>query len=151
MKELEDKFDSLKLNHILRCLNEVGDALAKAAFGREPVPTGIFTSDKHQPLVCYEELEQDGGRPLDLGSGANQPSAPSDPEVMELDEDPMTEPDPRINWRVPYLNYLLREVLLMDKTEARWLMHRAKSFVLIEGELYKQSHTGILQRCIPTK
>ena len=34
----------------------------------------------------------------------------------------------------------------MDKTEARWLVHRAKSFVLIEGELYRRSHTGILQR-----
>ena len=37
----------------------------------------------------------------------------------------------------------------MDKTGARWLTHRAKSFVLVEGELYKQSHTGILQLCIP--
>ena len=37
----------------------------------------------------------------------------------------------------------------MDKMEARWLAHHAKSFVLIEGELYKQSHTRILQRCIP--
>ena len=45
---------------------------------------------------------------------------------------------------MPYLNNLLREALPMDKTEARWLTHRAKSFVLIEGELYKRSHTGIL-------
>ena len=37
----------------------------------------------------------------------------------------------------------------MDKIEARRLTHRAKSFVLVEGELYKRSHTGILQRCIP--
>ena len=29
--QLEDKFDGLELNHILRCLNEVADALAKAA------------------------------------------------------------------------------------------------------------------------
>ena len=35
--------------------------------------------------------------------------------------------------------------------EARWLTHRAKSFVVIEGELYRQSHTRILQRCIPIK
>ena len=48
-----------------------------------------------------------------------------------------------------YLDYLLREVLPMDKTEARWLTRRTKSFVIIEGELYKQSHTRILQRCIP--
>ena len=28
-------------------------------------------------------------------------------------------------------------------------MRRAKSFVLIEGELYRRSHIRILQRCIP--
>ena len=33
--------------------------------------------------------------------------------------------------------------------EARWLARHAKSFILVEGELYKRSHTGILQRCIP--
>ena len=37
----------------------------------------------------------------------------------------------------------------MDKTEAQRLARRAKSFVVIEGELYRRSHTGILQRCIP--
>ena len=40
-------------------------------------------------------------------------------------------------------------MLPMDKMEARRLAHRAKSFVLVEGELYKRSHTGILQLCIP--
>ena len=68
---------------------------------------------------------------------------------MELDEDPVAEPDPLTNWRTPYLDYLLCEVLLIDKMEARQLARRAKSFVIIEGELYKQSHTKILQRCIP--
>ena len=37
----------------------------------------------------------------------------------------------------------------MDKMEAWRLVRRAKSFVLIEGELYRRSHIGILQRCIP--
>ena len=42
---LEDKFKGLELNHISRCLNEVADALVKAASGQEPVLIGIFTSD----------------------------------------------------------------------------------------------------------
>ena len=50
---------------------------------------------------------------------------------------------------MPYLNYLLLEALPMDKTEARWLARRAKSFVIIEGELYRRSHTRILQHYIP--
>ena len=68
---------------------------------------------------------------------------------MELDEDPATDPEPLADWRTPFLDYLLREALPMDKIEAWRLAHRAMSFVLIEGELYRQSHAGILQRCIP--
>ena len=68
---------------------------------------------------------------------------------MELDADPVAEPDPLADWRTPYLDYLLREVLPTDKTEAWWLTSYAKSFVIIEGELYKRSHTKILERCIP--
>ncbi|XP_066361060.1 uncharacterized protein [Miscanthus floridulus] len=68
---------------------------------------------------------------------------------MELEEDPTTEPNPLTNWRMPYLDYLLREALPMYKMEARQLTRRTKSFVLIEGELYRRSHIGILQRCIP--
>ena len=70
---------------------------------------------------------------------------------MELEEEPTTEPDPLDDWRTLYLNYLLHDTLPIDKTEARRLTRRAKSFVLVEGELYKRSHTGILQLCIPVE
>ena len=45
VRQLEDKFDGLELNHILRCLNETADALMKAASSQEPMPTGVFASD----------------------------------------------------------------------------------------------------------
>ena len=67
-----------------------------------------------------------------------------DPEVMELEVDPTTELDPPDDWRTLYIDYLLHDALPADKTEARRLARCAKSFVLVEGELYKQSHTGIL-------
>ena len=56
---------------------------------------------------------------------------------MELDGDPAIEPDPLVDWRTSYLDYLLREALPMDKTEAQRLTRRAKSFVVIEGKLYR--------------
>ena len=68
---------------------------------------------------------------------------------MELEEEPAIEPDPLDEWRTLYLNYLLRDTLPIDKTEARRLARHTKSFVLVEGELYKRSHTRILQLCIP--
>ncbi|XP_066334525.1 uncharacterized protein [Miscanthus floridulus] len=149
VRQLEDKFDDLELNHILRHLNKAADALAKAAYGREPVPTGIFTSDQHKPSIRYEGSEQAGDRSPTQGSGADQPLAPPDPKVMELEEDPATESDPLVDWRMLYLDDLLYETLPMDKMEARQLARRAKSFALVEGELYKRSHTGILQHYIP--
>jgi ribonuclease HI len=104
--KLEDKFDGLELNHIPRWLNEVADTLAKVASGREAVPIGIFTNDQYKPLVCYEDTKQAGDEPptSDSGagfdgqqpasnSGADPPSTPSDPKVMEIDEDPVAEPD----------------------------------------------------------
>ena len=118
--------------------------LAKAASGRELVPTSVFASDQHKPSVHYEGLEQGSDGPSNLGPGADQPSATSGPKVMELEEDPAIEPDPLVDWKTPYLDYLLHEALPMDKTEARRLTRRAKSFVLMEGKLYKRSHTRIL-------
>ncbi|XP_066341211.1 uncharacterized protein [Miscanthus floridulus] len=69
--------------------------------------------------------------------------------LMEIDVDLATELDPPADWRMPYLDYLLQEVLLAEKMEARRLAHCAKLFVIIEEELYKRSHVGNLQRCIP--
>ena len=107
VRRLEDKFDGLELNHIPRRLNEAADTLAKATSSREPVPMGVFANDQHKPSVCYEGLEQANDGPPDSASGADQPSAPSGPKVMELKEGPMTELETLVDWRVLYLDYLL--------------------------------------------
>ena len=95
--QLEDKFDGLELSHILRCLNEAADALMKTASGREPVLRDIFANDQYKPSVHYEEPKQTDDMLPALGSGANQPVASSNPEVMELDEDPVIEPNPLVD------------------------------------------------------
>jgi hypothetical protein len=48
---LEDKFDGLELNHITRRFNKATDELAMLASDQEPVPSRIFASNLHKPLV----------------------------------------------------------------------------------------------------
>ena len=55
VRQLEDKFDGLELNHIPRHLNEVANTLAKMVSGREPVPMDVFANDQYKPSVHYEE------------------------------------------------------------------------------------------------
>ncbi|XP_066314613.1 uncharacterized protein [Miscanthus floridulus] len=112
---------------------------------------GVFASDQHKPSVCYEGSERADDVPSDPAPGADLPTAPPDPEVVELEEDSASEPDPLNDWRMLYLDYLLRNTLPADKTEARRLARRAKSFVLVEGKLYKWSHIRIMQLRIPSE
>ena len=46
------------------------------------------------------------------------------------------------------LAYLTRKELPDDQTEVRRIVRRSKAYKVHEGELYKKSTTGVLQRCI---
>ena len=48
----------------------------------------------------------------------------------------------------PFLAYLTRQELPKDQNEARCIVRRSKAYKVHEGELYKKSTTGVLQRCI---
>ena len=51
-------------------------------------------------------------------------------------------------WTEPFLTYLTRNELLDDQMEAHRIVRRSKAYKVHEGELYKKSTTGVLQRCI---
>jgi len=67
-------------------------------------------------------------------------------EVMEVDQ----RPGRPFDWRTPFLDCLIRCELPEDRSEARRIARRAKSYVIYgkSNELYRRSPTGILQRCI---
>jgi ribonuclease HI len=144
VRRLEDKFYGLELNHITRRYNETADELAKIASGRTTVPPDVFFRDLHQPSV-----KTDGT--LEPEEASAQPEAPSAPkgEALRVEEE-RNGVTPNRNWQTPYLQYLHRGELPLDRAEARRLARRAKSFVLLgdEKELYHRSPSGILQRCI---
>jgi hypothetical protein len=61
-----------------------------------------------------------------------------------------TEPAPHAeDWRAKYLAKMNRGELPSDRSEARRIARMAKSFTLVDGELYKRAASDILQRCIP--
>jgi hypothetical protein len=138
---LEDKFHGLELNHVARRYNETADELAKIASGRTTVPPNVFSRDIYQPSIKINDTPEPEGT-------SAQPKVPSAAEGEALRiEGERNGVAPNQNWQTPYLQYLLRGELPLDKAEARRLARRAKSFVLLgdEKELYHHSPSGILQ------
>ena len=65
-------------------------------------------------------------------------------EVMEVER----QPGRPFDWRTPYLDYLIRGELPEDRSEARRIARRAKSYVIFgeDNELYRRSPTGVCNR-----
>jgi transposase InsO family protein len=163
VRALEDKFYGIELNHVPRRYNEVVDELAKIASGRITVPPNVFARDVTKPSVYLEPNPSSHEEP----SGA--PSSPTGAEPM--DEDPSneayvlsllegygadeaeamdTESVPNAgDWRDKYIAWMDRGELPSDRSEARRIARMAKSFTLVDGELYKRAASGVLQRCVP--
>jgi ribonuclease HI len=151
VRRLEDKFYGLELNHIARRYNKTADELAKIASGRTTVPSDVFSRDLHQPSVKTDDTPEPEKVSALPEAPSAQPEAPSAPEGEALPvEEERNGVTPNRNWQTPYLQYLHQGELPLDRAEARRLVRRAKSFVLMgDGkELYHRSPLGILQRCI---
>jgi hypothetical protein len=144
VQRLEDKFYGLELNHIARRYNETVDELAKIASGRTTVPPDVFSRDIHRPSVKIDDTPE----PDETSAWPEVPSA-TEGEALRI-EGEQNGVAPNQNWQTPYLQYLHRGELPLDKAEAQRLARRTKLFVLLgdEKELYHRSPSGILQRCI---
>ena len=143
---LEEKFDGLELNHVLRKYNDDADALAKMASERATVPSDVFVSDLYKPSIDYKEDRGSDLPPTDLGLNLEPPAAP-EPEAMDIESE-APAPDDLPDWRYPLLQCLVNGTLPLDQAEAWRVARRAKAFVLLDGEMYKRSPSGILMRCI---
>jgi ribonuclease HI len=139
VRRLEDKFHGLELNHVARRYNETADELAKIASGRTTVPPDVFSRDIYQPSIKLD----DAPKPEVTSAQPKVPSA-AEGEALRI-EGERNGVAPNRNWQTPYLEYLLRGELPLDKAEARRLARRAKSFILLgdEKELYHRSPSGM--------
>jgi ribonuclease HI len=168
VRRLEDKFYGLELNHIARRYNETADELPKIASGRTTVPPDVFSRDLHQPSVKIDDTSEPEVPSAQSEAPTAQPEAPSAqseapsarPEAPSVQSEVPSAPEgealrveeersgvtPNRNWQTPYLQYLHRRELPLDRAEARRVVRCAKSFVLLgdEKELYHRSPSGIL-------
>jgi ribonuclease HI len=139
VQRLEDKFYGLEVNHVTRRYNETADELAKIALGRTTVPPDVFSRDLHQPSVKTNDTpepkkvsalpEAPSAQPEAPSAKPEAPSAPEG-EALRIKEE-RNGVTPNRNWQTPYLQYLHRGELPLDRAEARRLARRAKSFVLL--------------------
>jgi hypothetical protein len=163
MRALEDKFYGIELNHVPRQYNEVADELAKIVSGRITVPPERFFSRYrsalgHPRASPLEPRGTLGGSLESSGRGPMDEDPSNEAYVLSLLEgygaygaDVMDiEPAPvKADWHDKYIAWMARGELPSDRATARRIARMAKSFALVDGELYKRAASGILQRCVP--
>jgi hypothetical protein len=87
--------------------------LAKLASGRTTVPPNVFSRDIYQPSVKIDDAPE----PEETSAQPEVPLAAEDEDMrIEGEQNGVT---PNLNWQTPYLEYLLRGELPLDKAEAR--------------------------------
>jgi hypothetical protein len=163
VRALEDKFYGIELNHVPRRYNEEADELAKIASGWITVPPNVFTRDvaklsvnlEPHPSNCKEpsgfRSSPTGTEPMDE-EPSNEAYVLSLLEVYGADEAEAMDVEPapnEVDWHDKYIAWIDRGELPSERSEARRIARMAKSFALIDGELYKRATSGILQRCVP--
>jgi hypothetical protein len=143
--KLEGEFEGCEVTHIGRESNKEADNLANVGSRCLPIPPGVFFEEifersvKIKPATDPALATRPGARPVNTAPTAGAADVPKDAATVMLVE---------ATWTRPYLAYLTRGELPEDPIHRRQVMRRSKAFTIINGELYKRSTTGVLQRCI---
>ena len=141
------RFEGLEFHHVARENNQAADILARIGAKRDPVPPNIFLEKLFKPSVVWEG---------DSAKNSPDPATTPDTENSDTIGGAATEITPSAHvimvviapWTEPFLAYLTRQELPEDQNEACCIVRRSKAYRVHEGELYKKSTTGVLQRCI---
>jgi ribonuclease HI len=144
--KLKGNFEGCEVTHIGRESNEEADSLANIGSKCLPIPPGVFFEEifersiKIKPAIVDPALETRSG----AGSTKDSPAIEQEDLTKQAAQVMLVE----VVWTKPYLAYLLRGELPEDAVHRRQVMHHSKAFTIIQGELYKRSTIGVLQRCI---
>ena len=141
VRKLEKRFEGLELHHIPRLKNQAADDLAKIGSKREATPNNVFLEHIHTPSLQGDPFTEEAPKPKSV----TDPTEVEVPAVVDLIMEVLViTPD----WAVPYIVYILRKELPENEEEARQIVRRSKAFTVIRGQLFRESVTGVGQRCI---
>ncbi|KAK1579729.1 hypothetical protein QYE76_016750 [Lolium multiflorum] len=127
--EIAKCFLGYEVKYVRRDDNTAADMLSKLGSGRKPIPPGIFLEHLRVPSV----------------KGAN-------PENPDLAVSPAKEVMAVIPaWTQPFLDYLIDQKLPEDEVHARQIIRRARSYTIVDGQLYKRSANGVFLKCVSSQ
>ncbi|KAK1628660.1 hypothetical protein QYE76_002975 [Lolium multiflorum] len=127
--EIAKCFLGYEVKYVRRDDNTAADMLSKLGSGRKPIPPGIFLEHLRVPSV----------------KGAN-------PENPDLAVSPAKEVMAIIPaWTQPFLDYLIDRKLPEDEVHARQIIRRARSYTIVDGQLYKRSANGVFLKCVSSQ
>jgi hypothetical protein len=143
--KLEGNFEGCEVTHIGRESNEEADNLANIGSKCLLIPPRVFFEEIFERSI---KIKPAIDPVLATRFGANHPG----PALAAGTDDPSKETAivmlVEAVWMKPYLAYLIRGELPEDTIHHRRILRCSKAFMIIKGELYKRSTTGVLQRCI---
>ena len=138
VRKLEKKFEGLELHHVPRLKNQAADELAKLGSTRRPVLSDICLEHLHLPSVKEDPFTEEPAQP----KSSTDPTEVDVPAVVDLVMEILAViPD----WTVPIIACIPRHELPEDEVQARQIVRRSKSFTVIDGQLYKESISVVLQ------
>ncbi|KAK1694005.1 hypothetical protein QYE76_010702 [Lolium multiflorum] len=165
-------FEGCEFHHVPRAENEAADTLSKLGSSRQEIPPGIALAHLRVPSIKPSPesesifvpeshvvpMEIDEGNPgttpansgtVPVNSGTATPMPEEAMLVDSMDIDmPVFVVREAPSWVEPIKEFLINGTLPVDENESRRIQRRSKAYTIINGEVYKRSVTGVLQRCV---
>jgi hypothetical protein len=153
--KLQKDFEVLDLQHIPRTENAMADDLSTKACTSAPIPDGVLERWLWQP-TAWAANPNEGGETSNLKPAVPTVLVPWSPprivgamgdSVHPGTQDPEAQVSPD-TWIMEIQTYLKDNILPDDMASADWIVHLAKRYTLVEGDLYWRGANGILMQCI---
>jgi transposase InsO family protein len=158
-------FEGCEFHHVPRVENEAADTLSKLGSSRQEIPPGVALAHLRMPSIKPSPesesifVPESHVVPMDIDEG-NPGTAPVNPgtagskteEAMLVDSMVIDVPVFLVReaptWVEPIKEFMVSGILPKDENESRRIQRRSKAYTIINGEVYKRSVTGVLQRCV---